>query len=215
MNLTILERVQLVKDVVLAICGALTAGIALYGLKTWQRQLAGTTQFELARRALLAVYKVRDALTVARSPAVHPAEYVSRPDREEAGSSRDDKDEQYTYESRLGIVRARWSELDVALLESEVLWGAELQAAAADLRSVTAELGFHIHRYLRSQWDGRYRDSVPELELSKTYDFVFAGHSTFGATDQDAVSIRISNSVIALESVLRRHLPSRPHRKGA
>ena len=94
MNLTILERVQLVKDVVLAICGALTAGIALYGLKTWQRQLAGTTQFELARRALLAVYKVRDALTVARSPAVHPAEYVSRPDREEAGSSRDDKDEQ-------------------------------------------------------------------------------------------------------------------------
>ena len=53
-----------------------------------------------------------------------------------------------------------------------------------------------------------------ELELSKTYDFVFAGHSTFGATDQDAVSIRISNSVIALESVLRRHLPSRPHRKG-
>jgi hypothetical protein len=52
------------------IAAATTAGlaVAMLGLKTWQAQLRGSADFDLARSLTFEVYRVRDALESVRSP---------------------------------------------------------------------------------------------------------------------------------------------------
>jgi len=58
--------VSIFKDLVVTVAAILTATAAIIGLRTWQRQLRGTTKYKVAVRALEAIHALHDAVTDAR-----------------------------------------------------------------------------------------------------------------------------------------------------
>lgn len=61
-------RISLIKDIVTILVALVGGGVAIYGLISWKRQLKGKTEYELARRVLRAVYRLRDAIRGIRNP---------------------------------------------------------------------------------------------------------------------------------------------------
>jgi hypothetical protein len=59
------------KDVfsIIGTIGALTIGSI--GLFTWKRQLRGTSEYELAKKAILKTYEVEQAIQLVRNPMLH------------------------------------------------------------------------------------------------------------------------------------------------
>jgi hypothetical protein len=64
-----------VKDVATAGAAIVAAVVAVLGLRAWRRQLRGQTQYELARRLLRAVYRVRDEIQGVRNPVIMASEF--------------------------------------------------------------------------------------------------------------------------------------------
>lgn len=46
------------------------AMIAVVGVNAWKKQLKGSTEYELAKRYLKSVYKIRDAIKYVRNPFI-------------------------------------------------------------------------------------------------------------------------------------------------
>ncbi|OQY20711.1 MAG: hypothetical protein B6I35_10155, partial [Anaerolineaceae bacterium 4572_32.2] len=70
------EYITLAKDVVTILAALVAATVAIMGLRTWRKQLRGKTEYELARRLLRSVYRVRDAIRIVRNPFISSAETV-------------------------------------------------------------------------------------------------------------------------------------------
>jgi hypothetical protein len=65
---------SIAKDI-FTVLASITAGIvAIIGLQTWKKQLKGKTEYELAQRLLMAVYKIRDAIYYVRNPFMSAGE---------------------------------------------------------------------------------------------------------------------------------------------
>lgn len=59
---------SIAKDVITASAAVTAAVVAVKGLRAWKKQLRGKTDYELARRCLKAVYRVRDGIRMVRNP---------------------------------------------------------------------------------------------------------------------------------------------------
>lgn len=62
---------SITKDVfsIIGTIGAITIGIV--GLTTWRRQLRGTSEYELAKKAILVTYEVEHAIQSVRNPMLY------------------------------------------------------------------------------------------------------------------------------------------------
>lgn|ERR1043166_1488299 len=69
------EYTSVVQNIVLALCGVATVTIAALGLRTWRRQLKGTSEYTKAKEVLKAVYKVGRAFRHIRSASIYEYEY--------------------------------------------------------------------------------------------------------------------------------------------
>lgn len=135
--------VSIVKDVVLAGCAIAGATVALRGLNTWNRQLKGQTEYELARRLLRATYKFREAINVVRAPFMLGSEMPEPPEDDPAASSPAKKRWYGTakaYEKRWEHVSKARSELEAELIEAEVIWGADIRKSFSDLYDLENDL---------------------------------------------------------------------------
>jgi hypothetical protein len=108
-----------------AVAGVLIAG---FGINDWKKQLKGKTNYELARRYLRAVYRLRDAIKFVRNPWIPPEETASAL-KEREGSDLDDLDgsleTRAVYSSRWNKIIEAGSDLDLELREAEISWGQE------------------------------------------------------------------------------------------
>ncbi|MBQ0744620.1 MAG: hypothetical protein KBT85_15115, partial [Pseudomonas sp.] len=95
---------SLTKDVVSIVgtIGALTIGGL--GLFTWRRQLRGTSEYEVAKKAILKTYEVQQALQTVRNPML----YLSK---EEVEAGRRLEEEQRIYSERMIYLNEKWAEL--------------------------------------------------------------------------------------------------------
>lgn len=140
------------KDAITSLASIVGVTVAVLGLKTWRRQLLGHAEYDLARRYLRAVLKVRDTIRLVRSPFMSSGEISAA--LKDAGIEDDfEKVKQSTY-SRLTYA-ARWnrlnearSDLRVEALEAEVLWGSRAQELLKPLDQAIGELYAALHRYL-------------------------------------------------------------------
>ena len=100
------EIVSLIKDISSIISGTILIVIAIMGLQTWKRQLKGNTEYELARRFLSAVYKIRDAISYIRNPFVSAGEIASA--LQEANIEIDKSDSEYQVKRQNALYQKRW-----------------------------------------------------------------------------------------------------------
>jgi hypothetical protein len=55
-------------EIVTGISAIVVAITAVCGLQTWKKQIKGETEYDLARRMLISVYEVREAISEFRNP---------------------------------------------------------------------------------------------------------------------------------------------------
>lgn len=199
------ESISMLKDVVLMLSGVAGATIAFQGLTTWRRQLAGANDYELARRALMSLYLLRDAVKRCRDPYISPVEYPQLPSGEGAGLRWSEilaRGEIGAYAARWNGIEAARTALDGVLLEAEVLWSSDFRIGIKDadacLRKLKTALRDHqraLHEWSQSDNDRKGQPS-PSAVLKEPDE----GKDAFG--DEFLAALKPA------EKLLKRHLPS-------
>lgn len=143
-------------DIATGVATSVMAILAAIGLTTWRTQLAGTADYELARRVLRSVFRVRDEIARMRSPVLSGGETSVAVSA--AGEKLPDDFEDASRRSYELAYDARWrrltevlSDFEVELVEAEVLWGKSTQAHAKRMRKAVARLSVAIRSHLRSR----------------------------------------------------------------
>ncbi|HHX8336013.1 hypothetical protein ACHFJ9_16545 [Vibrio sp. D3] len=180
---------SLTKDVfsILGTIGALIIGT--FGLFTWRRQLRGTSEYELAKKAVFKTYEVQQALQAVRNPML----YLSK---EEVEAGRRLEEEQRIYNERMTLLYEKWAELQTIRLETKAIWSDsahncfnEIQQRIGDLRGA-----IWLHFWMKGAYagPGATVDNNPErvIENDKVVYFV---------SDDDEFSQKIFKSVEKVE----------------
>jgi len=145
------QLISVGKDVLLTMVGIVGACVAVRGLNTWNRQLKGSVEYDLARRILKGTYRLRDAIKSVRHPAMSGVE-MPAPAEEEAKHMTGEEIYYYgrsrAYQARRQKVSDVRTDLRAELLEAEVLWGAELGKRFEALFNLERELLVAVLSYL-------------------------------------------------------------------
>lgn len=181
--------VSAIREVLLLAVTAWGVSVAARGLNTWKEQLKGSAEWELARRLLRAVYRLRDALDDVRNPFMSAGELAGA--RATLGSDEAGKNEaENLNDSTIAAYQVRWesarkavAELQVELVEAEVLWGQEAKASMEPLRHCWVNLFSHLQFHLRGL-SGRPPSAALADKVDKT---VFA---SLGEDDVYAAELR-------------------------
>ena len=144
------ERILLVKDIILSGSALVGAIVAIKGLNTWQRQLKGQAEYDLARRLLVSLFKFRDAIDGVRHPIL---EYETS--SSSLGIKEGKSYDQIQFEGVSKAYQIRWDKvqnerasLSTDILEAEALWGSDLKELFKDVFRLEKKLYIAIVQYL-------------------------------------------------------------------
>jgi hypothetical protein len=198
------EVLSVLEPVAVSAAAALTAFFAWRGVDTWRRQLKGQTEYEAARVALRSAYRVRDALSMVRSPFMSSGEQASAVSEVDAESRELDPSSSEArarslaaaYQVRWRVVASALSDLDVARVEAEALWGSSAAACFKDLRACAQELNAMLTMYLRHEAEP-YRTAPPGDFDEQVF------RTVFGGGEGDAYAEKVLHSLEAVETFFR------------
>lgn len=166
--------------------------IAVIGVNAWKQQLKGKTDYELARRYLRSVYKVRDALKYVRNPFMSSDEIFLA--LRESGLS--DTDYSDRKKSNRAVYAKRWekvigaaSDLDVEYLEAEVSWGTGIVKVSEDFNAFRKKLFVSLKMFLEERPLSNERE-----------DIIYDGG------DDDDFNIDMRKAIENIEKFLKPHL---------
>ena len=181
---------SLTKDVfsIIGTIGALTIGSI--GLFTWKRQLQGTSEYELAKKAILKTYEVEQAIQSVRNPMLHL-------NKEEVEAGRRLEEEQKIYDERMSYLYSKWAELQTIRLEAKVIWSMEAHNSFEDIQTIIGKLrgGIWLHFWLKGAYagPGATVDNNPERVAENNKVVYFE-------SDEDDFSLMVKDSVRKVES---------------
>jgi len=200
-----METVSIIKDLILSIAAIVTIFVALYGLNAWRKELKGKTEYEIARRILRSIYKVRVAIDLVRRPFVSAGEMATA--LKEQG--KDPKDALETigtegataaaYERRWKEVSNAVAELHADFFEGQVLWGDKTLDAIKPFLKCVNSLGTYLEIYFT-----RKRQTDSDLD-NKIQDIVFGIDSIEGPFASQ-YGKELKQAVETAETFLRQHL---------
>ena len=201
------ELLLLFKDFVLSSAAVVGAYVAFRGLSTWRRQLQGGFEYELARRLLKNVYRVRDAVHAVRNPFM-PASEMPPPPESESFLYTAEMRRYYgvaeAYQRRWSKVDEAWIELKADLLEAEAVWGAEVHEKVKPFEALQRELAHQIRTYLRSidPRDSSETRLSLEGQLRKQRDIMYSSSES----EKDVFSEDVKVAIRRIESFVKPHL---------
>ena len=186
-----MEITRLILEIIntLAIVGG--AIMAVIGVNAWKKQLKGSTEYELAKRYLKSVYKIRDAIKFVRNPFISIDEMavalkengVENPDY-----SNNQQTNRVVYSVRWKKVMEARTDLDVELLEAEVLWGKEAVNVVSDLNAQINKLYISLKMFLEERSIKPNRDIIYDMG------------------DQDTFNPEVKKAIEKIESFIKPHL---------
>ena len=167
------------------------AVMAFVGVNAWKKQLKGSTEYELAKRYLKAVYKIRDAIKYVRNPFISIDEMavalkengIEKPDY-----SNNQQTNRAVYSIRWKKVMEARTNLDVELLEAEVLWGKVAVDVVDDLNARINKLYVSLKMFLEE------RNIKPDRDI--IYDM----------GDQDTFNHEVKKAIKKIEFFIKPHL---------
>lgn len=186
---------------------------AFLGLSTWRAQLHGGSDFELARRLLAAVYRMRNAIQRARSPLISAFEYADRPGRPPDESPFDVKlsseDYAQVFERRYKPLDDARAELDALLLEAEALWGKAIAQPVTALRSITHELYGAVGQFVEEMKGGDDPSPWGKEERARRLALRYRLREIlfWRSTPEDLFAAELQSTVEKFEAIARNHLP--------
>jgi hypothetical protein len=169
--------------------------IAILGLRTWRAQLEGTAHFELARRLLLAVYELRDAINNVRSPFLSSAEAVD--------GDPDTPWQITAYENRWTGVRSAMVQVQAATREARVLWEKPADPILEHLSTQVGDLFDAV-----SAFADLHRGASHPAPLTAEQRAVL-----YSRGPEDAYNSKLQGIVEEFERYVAPHLPQRRRRR--
>ncbi len=195
------------KDVLVAVAAVVGAAVAIRGLNTWNRQLKGSAEYDLARRILKVTYRLRDAIKSVRHPAMWGVEIPNPPVEEAKHMSR----EEIIYYGKSHAYQARWqkvsdvrTDLQAELLEGEVLWGGELNKLFEVLFKLEHELLVAVQNYLSlsNPKESQARKTAIEKRQLNARDILYDSLEEKG----DEFTKDVARAIVPIEEYLKPHL---------
>jgi hypothetical protein len=168
-----------------AVVGVIFAGI---GLNTWKKQIRGSFEYELARKLMLQVYKLRDALKATRNPFLS----ISEGDKDDT----EDTWQITAYRKRWDVVRDILAEFYVTSLEAEVIWPDNTKESKKELLGLVHDLNFALEMFIRQQKDKAFAEDFRRDYEDTIYD----------KGEDDSYNQRLDKVVKKYESILKQHL---------
>lgn len=200
--MSINEIVTLIKDIVLGLCALGTVSVAVYGVKSWARELKGKADFEIARHLIRAVYKFRDEIEFSRSPMILPNEFPENYDPHNRASK-------YKAESWSYVLSNRWKpvveavyELDAQGLEAEALWGADIKQLIQDLRKNAQLLRVGMQAVVDHEMQDNENFECDSDLAKKMRSRVWKSMRE----ENDEITLSINSAIGKLEQYVRPHL---------
>ncbi|MGK2849019.1 MAG: hypothetical protein ACSLEX_03050 [Minisyncoccota bacterium] len=156
--------IQAISNIVTVLATIAGIFLAIKGFSTWKDQLRGKTDYELARRYLRAIYKVRDAIKFVRNPFI-PVEEMGVALKQSGKTQEDDSREttRMVYNLRWKKVNEAESDLRVELLEAEVSWGQEALDVEKDFHACVIKIYVALKMYLDFDNSSERRKEDKEL----------------------------------------------------
>ena len=202
------------KDIIFIGVGITGAVVAVKGLGTWQRQLKGQSEYDLSRRLLVALFKIRDAINGVRNPMMLGHE-IPIPSKDEAKKMSHDQISFFgtskAYQSRWDKVQKERTNLYADLLEAEALWGLDLKNLFRTIYELEHELFTYIRLYLRviNPDDSERSRQAYEKILGNKRDIMY---DDLGDEDDDYKK-EFREGVEKIEEYLKPKLSSKTNRK--
>ncbi len=154
------------KDFITIISSIIIAFVAVYGVTTWKKQLKGQTEYSLARKLLIMLYKTRNAVEGLRSIFLSSGEILSA--LAEAKIEIDPNiritDPKYTsvaYNRRWKSVLDAYLEYQVESFEAEALWGENFRLLVKELNHCIKDLYYSMIDVMQYQ---QIHDANPKDE---------------------------------------------------
>lgn len=196
-----MEAVTIVKDIILSIAAVFTVGIAVYGIRSWSRELRGKTSFEVARQLLKSAYKLRDAISSARARFISAGEFPEGYGKALAHQSSKEEAEAFhnVYKNRWEPIWDALQEFDAATLEAEAIWGGSIKEKAEGYRACLNTLDSSRDFYISYLQSGRR--NLDDDFYQKIYKDLHASRDS-----EDELSKEIRTTLENIENEVKPHL---------
>ena len=197
----IMEIVSIIKDIILSIAAVATVSLAIYGVRSWSRELRGKTEFEVARLLLRSTYKMRDVISAARAPFISAGEFPKGYGGALAKSSNQEEAEahHHVYKNRWEPIWEALQQYDATALEAEAIWGSGIKEKTNEFRSCLNDLD--TSRDFRISYLQSGRTNLDD-------DFAKKVHQDLHATrdSDDELSVKLRNTLDDIEQEVKPRL---------
>lgn len=200
---TTLELISAIKDIVLAVAALATVSVAVYGVKSWSRELRGKASFEVARGLIRATYKFRDELGYSRSPWTSASEFPKgySPMSRDRTPEKEAEAWAYVFNKRWRPVAEAQLEFEAQVLEAEALWGSDIKSETNELRQCARNLRVAMEAMVANEANGK-EDFISDKDFAKDIKAdVWAIKE-----ETNKLSKKIDNAVEAIEESVRPHI---------
>jgi hypothetical protein len=187
-----IKIIELIIGGIIAIATLTGALVAMLGLRTWKKQLKGGNEYDIARRYLRSVYKLRDAIEYVRNPfiSVEEMENALEKNGKDKSLSSDNMERDWAvYSVRWQEISEAKSDLDVELREAEIFWGKEAVEIQKDFQKCVTVLFLALKKFLRG-------DKLDEDVMNVVYD----------GGEKDEFNKKTELAIKKIENYLKRYL---------
>jgi len=134
------EYITVFKDVCLSVAAIVTASVAIYGLRSWKKELSGKANFEVARGLIRSTYRLRDEISYGRSPFTSAHEFPKGYDPLNKAPEKEAEAWSHVFTNRWKPIAEAVQEFDAQTLEAEALWGSDIKDMSFELRRCATTL---------------------------------------------------------------------------
>jgi hypothetical protein len=190
----------------MSIAAIATAIAALWGLNTWRRELHGRVEFDLARKILTSLNRVRTAVSRIRWGGVLKSEMPASILREgeiETDLSTEEKHRRVmrgVFSKRTQPLSEEWNNLWALTEEADALWQGNIRHAVSDLRMQLNTLSLNIERMFSDEPgydEGDDRTRVRRIVYARFDE------------DKDDYLKELESRIESVASIVRPHLRKR------
>lgn len=196
-----IEIVQIIKEIIISLAAITTVSLAIYGLRSWFRELKGKVEFEVARDLLKSTYKLRDSIWNFRLSIIFASEFPKDYNQSfvKLDYEKEANAQAYVYNNRWKYLSSAVIDFDSKVLEAEALWGDFIANKTDELRSCVTTLHIslrflidYVRMGINPNEDTHYKKVREEISASRD--------------SNDELSIKIRTSIENIENALKPHL---------
>jgi len=197
---------ECIKDIVIILAAIAANIIGFIGLRTWQKQLRGTTEYTLAKNVLAAIYELRASISSMRFWISFRAPHLDIAVDQRTGEMENKWLETVrTYEEKWRSVSSALTKLRAVLFETEAVWGQKFVDSIDPIYNFVTKLRLAIQFHIEAG-DPNTPSARSDMNKIKEREAILYGD----LSEEDEFSTGLNDAIHKIEIELKPHI-SRHH----